>query len=120
VGRLLGVPQTSKNKDLTWKLITIIEEPEIMAPFHAKYGWLPTHILPIGNGPYATDLNNKIPYFGELISMLSTARARPNIPEYPQISEYMLEAINQVYNGTKQPEEALDEAAVKSAEALGW
>lgn len=118
-GWLLGIPQTSTNKDLAWELITIIEEPEIMAPFHARYGWLPTQI-PIGNGPYATDLNNRIPYFEELISMLSTARARPNIPEYPQISEYILGAINQVYNGTKQPEEALDEAAAKSAEALGW
>jgi multiple sugar transport system substrate-binding protein len=118
-GWLLSVPQTSTNKDLAWELITIIEEPEIMAPFHAKYGLLPTQI-PIGNGPYAVDLDKTIPYYDELISMLSTARARPNIPEYPQISEYILEAINQVYNGTKQPEEALDEAAAKSAEALGW
>jgi multiple sugar transport system substrate-binding protein len=52
--------------------------------------------------------------------MLTTARARPNIPEYPQISDYILEAINQAYNGTMQPKEALDEAAAKSGEALGW
>jgi multiple sugar transport system substrate-binding protein len=118
-GWLLSVPETSTNKDLAWELITIIEEPEIMAPFHAEYGLLPTQI-PIGNGPYATDLSQTIPYYDELISMLSIARARPNIPEYPQISEYILGAINQVYNGTKQPEEALDEAAAKSARALGW
>jgi multiple sugar transport system substrate-binding protein len=118
-GWLLGVPQTSTNKDLAWELITIILEPEIMAPFHVKYGWLPTQI-PIGNGPYTQDLNETIPYFEELISTLSIARARPNIPEYPQIEEDILAAINQVYNGTKQPEEALDEAAAKSAEALGW
>jgi multiple sugar transport system substrate-binding protein len=118
-GWLLSVPQTSTNKALAWELITIIVEPEIMAPFHAKYGWLPTQI-PIGNGPYAQDLDETIPYFEELISTLSIARARPNIPEYPQIEVDILEAINQVYNGTKQPEEALDEAAVKSARALGW
>jgi multiple sugar transport system substrate-binding protein len=118
-GWLLSVPQTSTNKDLAWELITIIEEPEIMAPYHAKFGFLPTQI-PIGNGPYAEDLKNTIPYFDELISMLSIARARPNIPEYPEIAENLLQAINQVYNGTKQPEEALDEAAAKSAEALGW
>jgi multiple sugar transport system substrate-binding protein len=118
-GWLLSVPQTSTNKDLAWELIAIMEEPEIMAPFHEKYGWLPTQI-PIGNGPYSRDLSNTIPYYEELISMLSTARARPNIPEYPRISEYILEAINQVYSGTKQPEEALDEAAAKSAVALGW
>ena len=90
-----------------------------MAPYHAKFGWLPTRI-PIGNGPYSGGLTNTIPYFEQLISMLTTARARPNIPEYPQISDYILEAINQVYNGTKQPKEALDEAAAKSAEALKW
>lgn len=118
-GWLLGIPQTSTNKDLAWELITIIEEPEVMASFHEKYGWLPTQI-PIGNGPYARDLNNTIPYYEKLISMLSTARARPNIPEFPQISEYILEAINQVYNGTRQTGEALDEAAAKSAVALGW
>jgi multiple sugar transport system substrate-binding protein len=118
-GWLLSVPQTSQNKDLAWELISIIEEPEIMAPFHAQFGLLPTQI-PIGNGPYATDLDKTIPYYDELISMLSIARARPNVPEYPEISEYILEAINQVYNGTKQPEEALDQAAAKSAEALGW
>jgi multiple sugar transport system substrate-binding protein len=104
---------------LAWELITIIEEPEIMAPCHAKFGWLPTRIS-IGNGAYSGGLTNTIPYFEQLISMLTTARARPNIPEYPPISDYILEAINQVYNGTKQPKEALDEAAAKSAEALGW
>jgi multiple sugar transport system substrate-binding protein len=118
-GWLLGVPQTSANKGLAWELITIILDPEIMTPFHAKYGGLPTQI-PIGNGPYAQELDETIPYFDELISMLSIARARPNIPEYPQIEAHIREAINQVYNGTRQPEEALDEAAAKSAEALGW
>ncbi|MDQ3835667.1 MAG: extracellular solute-binding protein [Thermoproteota archaeon] len=118
-GHLLSVPQTSTNKELAWELITIIEQPEIMAPYHAKYGLLPTQV-PIGNGPYAGDLDKTTPYYDELISMLQIARSRPNIPEYPQISEHILEAINQVYNGTKQPEEALDEAAAKSAEALGW
>jgi len=36
------------------------------------------------------------------------------------IPGYILEAINQVYNSTEQPQETLDEAAAKSAEALGW
>jgi hypothetical protein len=40
------------------------------------------------------------------------------MPEYPQIAIHVREAINQVYNGTKEPEEALDEAAAKSAKLL--
>lgn len=118
-GHLLSVPQRSANKDSAWELITILEQPEIMAPYHVKYGLLPTQV-PIGNGAYAADLDKTTPYCAELISMLEIARSRPNIPEYPQITENILQAINQVYNGTKQPDEALDQAAAKSAEALGW
>ena len=43
-----------------------------------------------------------------------------NIPEYPQIAEHITQAIDQVYNGTNDPNEALDEAATKSAKAMGW
>ncbi len=35
-------------------------------------------------------------------------------------SAHIKEAIDQVYNGTREPEQALDEAAVKSAKVLGW
>ncbi len=41
----------------------------------------------------------------------SIVRARPNIPEYSQMEDHILQAINQVYSGADQPEEALDEAA---------
>jgi multiple sugar transport system substrate-binding protein len=52
--------------------------------------------------------------------MLSIARTRPNIPEYPQIAENIRQAIEQIYNGTKEPQQALNEAASKSAKVLGW
>jgi multiple sugar transport system substrate-binding protein len=55
-----------------------------------------------------------------MLSMIPYGGIRPNIPEYPEIAEDIHQAIQQVYNGTKQPEEALDEAAAKSAKALGW
>jgi ABC-type glycerol-3-phosphate transport system substrate-binding protein len=43
-----------------------------------------------------------------------------NIPEYPQINDNIRQAIEQIYNATKEPKQALDEAAFKSAKALGW
>jgi multiple sugar transport system substrate-binding protein len=52
--------------------------------------------------------------------MLSIARLRPNIPEYPQIADDIRQAIEQIYNGTKEPKQVLDEAAIKSAKVLGW
>lgn len=52
--------------------------------------------------------------------MLELQGARPNIPEYPEIATHIKQAIDQVYNGTKVPKQALDEAAAKSAKVLGW
>jgi multiple sugar transport system substrate-binding protein len=61
-----------------------------------------------------------VPFFEEMVSMILNGRGRPTNAEYPQIAEDIHQAIQQVYNGTKQPEEALDEAAAKSARAIGW
>jgi multiple sugar transport system substrate-binding protein len=119
-GWLLSIPTTSKNKDLAWELITLVLQPKILAPFHQKYGLLPTQI-PIGEGsPYSTQLNQTVPYYDQLISMLELQGTRPNIPEYPEIATHIKQAIDQVYNGTKDPKQALEEAAAKSAKVLGW
>lgn len=118
-GWLLSIPSTSNNKDLAWELITLVLQPKILAPFHQEYGLLPTQVA-IGEGSYSTQLNQTVPYYDQLISMLELQGTRPNIPEYPEISAHIKEAIEQVYNGTKEPEQALDEAAVKSAKVLGW
>jgi multiple sugar transport system substrate-binding protein len=118
-GWLLSIPSTSNNKDLAWELITLVLQPKILAPFHQEYGLLPTQIA-IGEGSYSTQLNQTVPYYDQLISMLELQGTRPNIPEYPEIAAHIKEATEQVYNGTKEPEQALDEAAVKSAKVLGW
>lgn len=118
-GELFSISETSRNKDLAWELITLILDPKIMIPFHIKYGLLPTQTA-IGDGPYAPLLNQTIPYYDKLISMLEIAHARPNIPEYPGIADSIRQAIDQIYNGTKEPKQALDEAAAISAKVLGW
>jgi multiple sugar transport system substrate-binding protein len=41
-------------------------------------------------------------------------------PEYPQIAEDIRQAIDEVQFGIKEPKQALDDAAAKSAKALGW
>jgi multiple sugar transport system substrate-binding protein len=52
--------------------------------------------------------------------MIKSGYNRPNIPEYPQIAEHIKEALDDVFHGLKEPKQALDDAATKSAEALGW
>jgi multiple sugar transport system substrate-binding protein len=118
-GWLLSIPTTSKNKDLAWELITIAAEPRILAPWLAKYGYLPTQVS-IGEGSFSNILNQSIPHYNELVSMIPPAGTRPNIPEYPAIAEDIKQALDDVYYGRKDPKQALDDAAEKSAKTLGW
>src|SRR5919198_991340 len=115
-GWLLSIPEASKNKDLAWELITLAIEPKTLAPWLSKYGYLPTQIS-IGEGQYSAILNQSIPYYNELISIVLTGGTRPSIPEYPQIAEHIRQALDDVYYGLKEPKQALDEAA-KSAKVL--
>jgi multiple sugar transport system substrate-binding protein len=119
-GYELAIPSTSQHSDLSWELITIVAEPEILGPFIQEYGYLPTQ-RPLGDGPSSQPLRESIPYFEEMVSMIPYGRSRPSIPEYPEIAEHIHQAIQQVYNGSAaSPEDALDIAAAKSAESLGW
>jgi multiple sugar transport system substrate-binding protein len=115
----LAIPSTSQHSDLAWELITIMAEPEILTPFLQEYGYLPTQKM-IGYGQLSGRLNESVPYFEEMISMIPYGRSRPNIPEYPEIAEHITQAIQQVYNGSALPEDALNIAASRSADSLGW
>ena len=118
-GWILGIPETSQNKDIAWELLTTMVDPQVLTPMLQKEGYLPTQ-KPIGEGPYAATLNASIPYYKEMISMIPIGHSRPNIPEYPQIADNIKEAIDKVYYGIKDPKQALNEAAAKSAKVLGW
>ena len=116
----LAIPSTSQNSDLAWELITIMASPEILAPFLQANGYLPTQTV-LGEGPSSQALKESVPYFEEMVSMIPYGRSRPNIAEYPEIAEHIHQAIQQVYNGlAASPEDALDMAAAKSADLLGW
>lgn len=118
-GWILSVPETSQNKELSWELLTLLVDPEILAPMLEKEGYLPTQ-KPIAEGPYSLSLNATIPYYSDMISMIPIGHSRPNIPEYPQIADNIREAIDGIYFGGKDPDQALQESAIKSAEVLGW
>jgi hypothetical protein len=55
-----------------------------------------------------------------MISMMSTGKGRPNIPEYQAIAVHVRQALDEVFHGIKEPKQALDDAAAKSAKVLGW
>lgn len=118
-GWVLSIPETSQNKDLSWELLTLLVDPEILTPMLEKEGYLPTQ-KPIAEGSYSQSLNATIPYYSDMISMIPVGHSRPNIPEYPQIADNIREAIDGVYFGGKDPGQALQESAIKTAEVLGW
>jgi multiple sugar transport system substrate-binding protein len=116
----LAIPTTSQHSDLAWELITIIAQPEILGPFLQEMGFLPTQRT-LGEGQFSEQSRASIPYFEEMVSMILNGRGRPNIAEYPEIAEHIHQAIQQVYNGSAaSSKDALDIAAAKSAQALGW
>src|ERR687895_300496 len=108
-----------QNSQLAWELITIIAEPEILGPFIQQYAYLPTQRT-LGEGPASEPLKESIPFFEEMVSMIPYGRSRPSLAEYPDIAEHIHQAIQQVYNGSALPEDALNMAAAKSADSLGW
>jgi multiple sugar transport system substrate-binding protein len=115
----LSIPKTSQNKDLAWELISIMEEPEIVTPWLKLFVFLPTQ-KNIGSGPQLAYLNQTFPYYDESISMVPIGHSRPSLPEYPQIADHIRQAIDDVQFGFKEPKQALDNAAAKSAKLLGW
>ncbi|MGI0002364.1 MAG: extracellular solute-binding protein [Nitrososphaeraceae archaeon] len=115
----LAVPTTSVHKDLAWELLTIMLEPQILGPYITKHANMPTQI-PIGEGQYSLEPRKVVPYYDQLVSMIPNGGTRPSIPEYPQIAQFVKEALDSVYYGKASPKQALDQAAEKSAKALGW
>jgi multiple sugar transport system substrate-binding protein len=85
----------------------------------AQYAYLPTQKTIAEEDPYASTLAEAIPFFEGLVEALPQGRNRPNIAAYPELAEHMRVAIEEVYYGRKSPQEALDDAAAKSAEVLG-
>jgi len=116
-----NIPVTSSHKGLAWELIELMLRPQILAPWIAERGYLPTQItLGEGSGPYANLLRKSIPFYDEMISMIPQGRGRPSIPEYPAIAQDIRQALDDVYYGIKEPKQALNDAATTSANTLGW
>lgn len=120
-GWLINIPVTSSNKNVAWEIIDKMLDPEILSPWLAKQGFLPTQ-KPLGQGssPYSDHLRKSIPFYDDMISMIPTGGSRPNIPEYQDIAEHIRQALEEVFYNIKEPKQALDDAAAKSAKALGW
>jgi multiple sugar transport system substrate-binding protein len=115
-----SIPKTSSHRDIAWELFTIMLEPQIPAPWIAEQSYLPTQVdLGEDKSPYTELLRTAIPYYDQMVSMIHVGRSRPSIPEYPAIYDNIRQALDEVYYGLKDPNQALQDAAAKSAKVLG-
>ena len=119
-GWTLSIPKTSIHKDLAWKLIELMLTPKLLHPFLLQGGYLPTQISMGKNDLLNSTISSSYPYYRQLVSMIPFAGTRPSIPEYPQIADSIRQAIYGVQFQNKDPKQALDEAAARSAKVLGW
>ena len=115
----LSIPTTSKNKDLAWELITIMLEPKFLSPWISKFGYLPTQSV-IGEAFRTNSSSSTFPYYNEMIGMIPFGKGRPSLPEYSLIAKDVKEAIDGVLFEGKDVNQALQDAASKSAKSLGW
>jgi multiple sugar transport system substrate-binding protein len=117
----ISIPVTSSHKDTAWEVIELMLDPEILSPWLAKQGFLPTQTtLGQDTNSYADHLRKSIPFYDDMISMIPTGKGRPNLPEYQAIAEHVRQALDDVFYGIREPKQALDDAAAKSAKVLGW
>lgn len=113
-----AIPQTSKNKGLAWELHTILVDSKISTPRLEQNGFLPTQ-KSLGSVRSQLSLIKQSSYYNNSTSMILTGHARFNVSEYPQKADHTTQAIEDVYNGIKEPKQALDDANAKCATGLG-
>src|SRR5918912_598537 len=72
----LGIPQTSYNNGTAQYSVSMVTK--ICLCSNTKHYWLWT---------LSTTLNQTIPYYHKMVSMIPIGPPRPSISEYPQIAE---------------------------------
>jgi multiple sugar transport system substrate-binding protein len=75
-------------------------EPDVLLPMFNQTGYIPIQKIMM-NGTYFQTLNESVPYFDELVSMVFMRPTRTNIPQYPRIADCIRVALNEVFDGPK-------------------
>jgi multiple sugar transport system substrate-binding protein len=114
-GYLLSVPKGSKQADLAWELISIAGSAASQFQYTAARGYVPTFYSLMKR---AQDYYKVDPFFNVILDQLPYAHFRPGIPQYPEISSAVQDAIQAAVLGQATPKQALDAAAAKANQLL--
>lgn len=105
-----------------WEFLKYATRPDIQAQWHVDTGYFPVRVSAWDMEP-AASLHRDVPQFtaarAQLLgSPLNLATAGAVIGPFTQVRESVIEALEQVLVGDKEPREALDDAAADANRAI--
>ncbi len=98
----------------SWEFLKYLSSPDAVLQDSLATSHLPTRAS-VEQMPGFAEFDTKYPGVGTFASNLSNVlKARPQIPQYPQVSGFLGQAIVSVLLGQAEPQAALDSAAEQS------
>ena len=103
---LLGIPSTSKNKDLALDFILFVLSRDMQKKLALEAGVPPTRA-----SVYLDDeVKAKYPWYPVQLEALKDAQPRPRLPQWSKVEDILANYIHQALTGALTPEEALKKA----------
>jgi multiple sugar transport system substrate-binding protein len=100
--------------DASWEFLQYLASPDVILQDSLATSHLPTRAS-VEQMPGFEEFYTKYPGVGDFVSNLSNVKkARPQVPQYPQISGFLGQAVVSVLLGQAEPQAALDSAAEQS------
>ncbi len=108
----------SDRVEASWEFLQFLASPENVLADSLATSHLPTRASVQQMSGFA-EFNTKYPGVGTFAENLANVtKARPQIPQYPDVSKFLGQAIVSVLTGQSQPQEALNQAADQANAAL--
>ena len=102
-----AIASVSKQKDLAWKLITLISSPEIQLKM-VESQWIPTY-KSVFNEPEAVKLN---PAFPVMLEQFEYATSKPNFAWWDEVSLKLETEIQKALTGEQTAEKTLENCVI--------
>ena len=98
----------------SWEFLQYLASPDVILQDSLATAHLPTRAS-VEQMPGFSEFDTKFPGVGDFAANLSNVKkARPQIPQYPQVSGFLGQAVVSVLLGQAEPQAALDAAAQQS------
>jgi sn-glycerol 3-phosphate transport system substrate-binding protein len=112
----------AEEQGAAWKLIQWLLEPEQQAEWFAGTGYLPVSLSSL-DLPAATEVVTSYPVFQTALDLYRKGSTTPAslgalLGPFPEVHENLVRAVEEMLYGTKDPDQALEDAAAASNQAI--